>query len=127
MDSIGEWNISFYPSDYTNEKILANLLTENWLYAHKRDDGTFSKIIKYPTYEVEEKSVSCKIYQVVKINMNKFELHIKGDAIQKLRERYEERKKINAFSSRFGSGDLSQDAKKIDDAIREVNKFIDLK
>jgi len=41
MDSIGEWNISFYPSDYTNEKILANLLTENWLYAHKRDDGTF--------------------------------------------------------------------------------------
>ena len=127
-----KWYVKYYDSDYTEEKILGNLMMEQWIYTHKRDDGCFDKIIKYPQYGIgEDEDGNFKIYlkklhRVVKINSKgKLDtMHFDMLSIETIRK---ELPTIRKWQFHMGAIERKKITEDLEKVLKEMNKLIDLK
>ena len=127
-----KWYVKCFDSDYTEEKILGNLMMEQWIYTHKRDDGCFDKIIKYPQYGIGEddngkiKIDLHKLHRVVKINDKRKDKSIKLEmlSIEKIRKELPAIRKSQLY---MGANERKKITKDLEKVLKEMNKLIDLK
>lgn len=127
-----KWYIKYYDSDYTEEKILGNLMMEQWIYTHKRDDGCFDKIIKYPQYGIGEdedgnfKTYLKKLHRVVRINSKgKLDtMHFDMLSIETIRK---ELPTIRKWQFHMGAIERKKITEDLEKVLKEMNKLIDLK
>lgn len=128
VENKSEWNVPYYPSDFTNDKILTGLMSSQSIFVHKRDDGTFDRVFRYPLMEQVENTdeytlADEKGAQMVKVNLNRGNV-IEGlenvviDDVEewvKVRENLQDGARFNEIVD------------KIDRSIEIMNKFLDLK
>lgn len=123
------WHITYYESDYTDEKILAGLLNKQRLLVHKRSDDTFDKIINYPMIKYDEKSGEIGIFDTRKVQM----VRVYIDDEQKVLNRFDELKKEKLDNwcharekIRSNPGGGAEDIE-LNRTLNDLNKFLDLK
>lgn len=129
-EMLKKWNINYYESDYTDDKILTSLLAEKCLYAHKRDDGAFSKIVKYPEYFFEDIDDDIEMkdeYKVVKVNLSKVDIDRVKLQTRELKEWMDMVRRLRECIHRRGRNYVRPFKEKIEQAIKEINKLIDIK
>lgn len=123
------WHITYYESDYTDEKILTGLLNKQRLLAHKRSDDTFDKIINYPLIDYNEASGEIGIFDKKKVQM----VRVYIDDEQKVLKRFDELKKeelddwCHAREKMRSSCGGGAEAIELEKALNNINKFLDLK
>ena len=131
-ENANKWYAKYYESDYTEEKILGNLLMEQWIFTHKRDDGCFDKIMKYPEYYPKKKDngdfdiILKGLHRVVKINRKR-----RADNLQPEMLPMEETGKwlydIKGWDRYTGSNSKAEIIDPLNKVLKEMNKLIDLK
>ena len=123
------WHITYYESDYTDEKILTGLLNERRLLAHKRVDNTFDKIINYPKIEYDDESGEIGISHKKKVQM----VRVYIDDEQKVLRRFDELKKEKlddwCHARKKIRSNLSEgvEAIELEKVLNSLNKFLDLR
>ena len=129
--NVSKWYVKYFDSDYTEEKILGNLMMEQWI-THKRDDGCFDKIIKYPQYGIGEddngkiKIDLHKLHRVVKINDKRKDKSMKLEmlSIEKIRKELPAIRKSQLY---MGANERKKITKDLEKVLKGMNKLIDLK
>lgn len=123
------WHITYYESDYTDEKILTGLLNKQRLLAHKRSDNAFDKIINYPMIEYDDENGDIGIFDKKKVQM----VRVYIDAGQKVLEYFKELKKdslddwCHAREKICGNRGGGAEDLELNKTLNDLNKFLDLK
>lgn len=128
------WNMRYYPSDYTDEKITGALADLHKIFVHKRNDGTFDRVFNYPlTEDIECRANEFEInffddIKMVKVNIIQGETNI-IDKMENIKmenvSRWGDIREVLADRNiNYNYGEFTE---KINKAIEKINKFLDLK
>ena len=127
-----KWHIHYFPSDYTDDKIIGGLADAGKIFLHKRADGTFDRVFNYPlTEDITYNSNKIDTNplgdtKMVKVNV----MHGAENIIDRIEDKEMEEVKnwvdIRTIL-RNGGYDYRELTTKINHAIEKINKFLDLK
>lgn len=125
-----KWNIHYYPSDYTDDKIIGELADAGRIFLHKRVDGTFDRVFNYPLSEDiwlspnEFEANFLEDVKMIKVNVMRGEENIIDQIEDKEMEKCEDWLDIRGKKC---EGNYFELLFKINSAIEKINKFLDLK
>ena len=126
-----KWHIHYFPSDYTDDKIIGELADAGRIFLHKRGDGTFDRVFNYPltedtlSYDSID-TVYLEDIKMVKVNV----MHGEENIIDRIEDKeMEELTKWVDIQTIFRNGGYNyrELTTKINNAIEKINKFLDLK
>lgn len=131
-ERVKKWHIHYFPSDYTDDKIIGGLADAGKIFLHKRADGTFDRVFNYPLTEdisYNSNGIDTKLLgdtKMVKVNV----MHGAENIIDRIEDKEMEELKnwvdIRTIL-RNGGYDYRELTTKINHAIEKINKFLDLK
>lgn len=126
-----KWHIHYFPSDYTDDKIIGGLADAGRIFLHKRVDGTFDRVFNYPLTEDTLIHDRIETYdlgdtKMVKINVMHGEENIIGRIEDKEMKDVIKWVDIRELLRKDGYNYQNLTAR-INNAIDKINKFLDLK
>lgn len=126
-----KWHIHYFPSDYTDDKIIGGLADAGRIFLHKRVDGTFDRVFNYPLTEDTLIHDRIETYdlgdtKMVKVNV----MHGEENIIDRIEDK--EMKDVTKWVDirellRKDGYKYRNLTARINNAIEKINKFLDLK
>lgn len=127
-----KWHIHYFPSDYTDDKIIRGLADAGKIFLHKRVDGTFDRVFNYPltedTFDNSNGIVTNFLgdTKMVKVNVIRGTENIIDRIEDKEMEQLTNWVDVRTVLHNNGY-DFRELTAKINHAIEKINKFLDLK
>lgn len=125
-----ERKLPFYPSDYTENAIVTYLMNGHKILVEKRNDSGFNRVINYPVVYYEDDSYGHPdICCIDKVQMIKVNLDASYDIVGSMEylEMEPVRNWINAKKVLRFLGNNGRNEKAMEEALKNINKFLDLK